>query len=87
VPEAFAGRRKTTPLQQEGSRTMKKLTEAQFAAACADPLVRHCPHARCRRARRCRRMGERGSCLATMARRRHLLNLLWAEFDRQTANW
>ena len=61
---------------------MKKFPEAR-SASHSDPLVRHCDHARCRRAGRCRAAGRHGDCLAIAPLRRSLMNRLMAELERQ----
>jgi hypothetical protein len=48
-----------------------------------DPLVRHCPHARCRRARQCRWAGTpRERCLAIAPLKRSLIDRLMARLER-----
>jgi len=48
-----------------------------------DPIARHCPHNRCRRARQCRWVGTpRERCLAIAPMKRSLIDRLMARLER-----
>jgi hypothetical protein len=62
---------------------MNRRKNSYFESPYPDPLVRHCPHHRCRRIDLCRYAGARRYCLALRPLRRSLVNRLMARLERQ----
>lgn len=62
---------------------MKKHRNTYYDCPYPDPLVRHCPHHRCRRVGLCRVGGRNRRCLAIQPLRRSLVNRLMTRLAEQ----